>query len=450
MLYSIIMAAGKGTRMKSGTGKTMHKIMDKPIIEYICDTMEQLDCQRQVIVVGYDRENLMAHLGDRAEYAVQDLQHGTAHAVMQAQMLSGLEGKTLIINGDCPLVSAETYRQLIEAAQTHELVVLTTLLDDPGSYGRIIRDENGEVTAIVEKKDASREQLAVREVNAGIYCVDNRLLWQYLPEITDDNAQHEFYITDLVAIFRAHGHKVGGVAGDSEELQGINSRAELAKAARWLQSKINRHWMNEGVTIVDPETTWIGSDVTIGADTIIYPSVRLEGKTVIGENNTLEEGCYFNNAVIGRDNAIICCRITDSRVDDGNKIGPNAHLRNGCHIHSNCRIGNYVEMKNTDFGSGSKCADRTYIGDSTVGEKCNFGCGVVTVNYDGKNKFHTTIGNHCFIGSNVNIIAPVTIEDNSVLAAGSTITNDVAEGDMAIGRVRQENKPGYGSRYLNK
>ena len=450
MTSAIVMAAGKGTRMHSRHGKTMHRLLDRPMIEHICDTLEKLEVENKVFVIGFDGDSIKEHLGERCQYAVQDPQYGTAHAVMQATQLKEETGKTLIINGDCPLISTDTYRALLEKANDYPLVVLSTVPADPASYGRIIRNSEGEFEAIVEKKDCNEEQLKVREINAGIYCADNELLWKYLPEVKNENAQKEYYITDLVEIFRRHGHKVAALIGDSEELQGINSHAELASAAKWLQRKINYGWMDKGVSIVDPENTWIGPDVQIGQDTMIYPNVRIEGKTVIGTDNIIEEGSYFNNAVIGNNNQIICCRITDSQVDDGNKIGPNAHLRNGCHIGNNCRIGNYVEMKNTIFSDGSKCAHLTYVGDATVGKKCNFGCGVVTVNYDGKHKFHTTIGDNCFIGSNVNIIAPVTIHDNTVLAAGSTITKDVAEGEMAIGRVRQENKPDYGLKYLNK
>ncbi|MBR5048716.1 MAG: bifunctional UDP-N-acetylglucosamine diphosphorylase/glucosamine-1-phosphate N-acetyltransferase GlmU [Erysipelotrichaceae bacterium] len=450
MTSAIVMAAGKGTRMHSRHGKTMHKLLDRPIIEHICDTLEKLEIENRVFVVGFDGDSIREHLKDRCDYAVQDPQQGTAHAVMQAVQLKDKTGKTLIINGDCPLISEETYRKLLDTADQYPLVVLTTVPEDPASYGRIIRNENGDVEAIVEKKDCNEEQLKVREINAGIYCVDNELLWKYLPEVNNDNAQKEYYVTDLVAIFRRHGHKVGALIGDCEELQGINSHQELARAGKWLQRKINNYWMDRGVAFIDPDSVFIGPDVQIGQDTIIYPNVRMEGKTVVGMDNSIQDNCVFINAVIGNNNMINACRITDSQVGDDNKIGPSSHLRNGCQIGSNCRIGNYVEMKNTVFGDGSKCTHLTYVGDATVGKKCNFGCGVVTVNYDGVHKFHTTIGDNCFIGSNVNIIAPVTVHDNTVLAAGSTITRDVLEGEMAIGRVRQENKPEYGFKYLKK
>jgi len=450
MTFAIVMAAGKGTRMKSNHAKTMHHLLDRPIIEHIYDTLEEISVDKKVFVVGFGGDDIKAHFGNKVEYSIQEPQLGTAHAAMQATQLKGLSGKTLIINGDCPLISGDTYRKMLEAAKQYDLVLLTTILEDAKSYGRIIRDENNEVQAIVEFKDCDEKQAQVKEINAGIYCVDNELLWKYFPEITNNNNQHEYYITDLVKIFKAHNHKVGAIVGDKDELQGINSRIELAQAQKWYQNKINTKWMSEGVTIVDPERTLIGPKVQIGHDTVIYPNCRIEGNSIIGKDDIIEENTVVVNSKIGDNNKIIACYITDSEIGNNNEIGPNTHLRGNTVICDNTRIGNYVEMKNVKFGSGSKCAHLTYLGDATVGENCNFGCGVVTVNYDGKNKFHCEIGNHCFIGSNVNLIAPVTIHDEAVLAAGTTITDDVASGDMAIGRVRQEIKPGRGYKYLHK
>ncbi len=450
MLNAIVMAAGKGTRMHSQSAKTMHKVLDKPMIEHIYDTLKKLDTDNIVFVVGHGSEQIENYFGDKVTYAQQVPQLGTAHAVSVADGLKSKEGKTLIINGDCPLISCDTYRQILKMADEYPLVLLTTTPDDSGSYGRIVRDGQ-EVIKIVERKDCDEQQVQIREINVGIYCVDNKLLWQYLPEIKNNNQQKEYYITDLVEIFRQHNLKVGAYhCLDWQQMQGINSRLELVKATKWLQKNINDYWLDNGITIVDSQSTYIGEDVLIGEDTIIYPNVRIEGKCVIGQGNVIEEGTYLSNVNIGDNNHIIASRITDSAVGSNVNIGPNAHLRNGCQIGDNCRVGNYVEMKNTVFGKGSKCAHLTYVGDATVGEKCNFGCGVITVNYDGKNKFHTEIGNHVFVGSNVNIIAPVKIADNTVLAAGSTITDDVAAGDMAIARSRQQNKVGYGFKYLNK
>ena len=451
MTSAIIMAAGKGTRMNSEKAKTMHKVLGKPMLEHINDTLDNLGVNRRVIVVGHGKEEIISYFGDKAEYAEQKQLLGSGHAVMQAEQLKGEKGKTLIINGDCPLIQKETYEKLLETAEQYPLVLLTVVLENPAHYGRIVRNSDNEVEAIVERKDCDEEQAKIKEINAGIYCVDNELLWKYIPELTDNNAQHEFYVTQLVEIFRNHGHRVAAVvSGDPGEMSGINTRKELVEATKWLQNRINNYWLSHGVTLMEPETTYISPETVIGEDTIIYGNVRIEGKTVIGTDNVITEGTYLNNAVIGNGNNIKSSYVTDSEMEDDIKLGPWAQLRNGCHIGSNARIGNFVEMKNTKFGNGSKCAHLTYVGDCEVGENVNFGCGVVTVNYDGKHKFKTIIGNGCFIGSNVNLIAPITVGDNAVIAAGSTVNHDVEAGDMAIARSRQENKPGYGLRYKNK
>jgi len=451
MSNAIVLAAGKGTRMKSDITKTMHCILGKPMVGHIYDTLKKIGIENIVFVVGHSYQQIEDYLGDKVTYAIQQPQLGSAHAVMQAESLKGKEGKTLIINGDAPLISNATYHQMLEATKENDLVVLTMKLDDGVHYGRIKRNESNHVEKIVEFKDCNEEEKKICEVNVGIYCVDNALLWEYLPEINDNNSQHEFYITDLIEIFNKHGKKVGAIIGqDNDELLGINDRKELAVASKHLQKRINNYWMENGVSIIDPENTYISPEVSIGKDTTIYPNVRLQGNTVIGAKNVIEEGCVFINASIGDDNHIISSRITDSTLGNDNTLGPNSHLRNATHVGNGCRIGNFVEMKNVVFGDNSKCAHLTYLGDTNVGVNCNFGCGVVTVNYDGKNKFHTEIKDHVFVGSNVNIIAPVTIESETVLAAGTTVTQDVASGDMAIGRVCQENKPGYGFKYLNK
>ncbi len=451
MISAIVMAAGRGTRMNSKHAKTMHKILGKPMIEHTYEVLEKIGVENKVFVVGYGKETIMDYFQDKVQYAIQEPLLGTAHAVMQAWQLKDNKGKTLIINGDCPLITEKTYRLLLEkTTKEYPLVVLTTVLEKPESYGRVVR-EGDQLLEIVERKDCNEKEVEIKEINAGIYCVDNELLWQYLPEVDNNNNQKEYYITDLVKIFRKHGHKVMPLLiEDYEELQGINSMSELASATRWLQMKVNSYWMDKGVNIVDPERTYISTDAVIGSDTIIYPNVRIEGKAIIGEDNVLTEGTYLENVVFGNSNVIKSSRITDTRIGNNVTVGPNSHLRNECEIADKAHIGNYVEMKNVKFGHDSKCAHLTYLGDATVGEYCNFGCGVVTVNFDGKNKFRTEIGDHVFIGSNVNLIAPVKIGDYTVLAAGSTITADVEEGDLAIARVRQEIKPGYGFKYLNK
>lgn len=321
MNYAIVMAAGKGTRMKSEKAKTMHEILGKPMVGRIYDTLKKSGIDDIVFVVGHGHEQLEAYLKDSVQYAIQNPQLGTGHAVMQATALKGKEGKTLIINGDCPLITEETYRDLLKETEENQLVVLTMVYDDPKSYGRIIRDENGQVLRIVEKRDASPEQLLIREVNAGIYCVDNELLWKYLPEITNDNDQKEYYVTDLVEIFNRHNHKVSAViTKDNGETQGVNDRQELASANRWLMQKTNRELMKNGITIIDPERTMISPETVIGKDTVIYPGVRIEGNTEIGENNIIEEGCILVNCHIGNGNHIYNSRLENYRISDNQTV----------------------------------------------------------------------------------------------------------------------------------
>ncbi len=451
MRYAIVLAAGKGTRMKSTLVKPMHKVLDKPMVEHIADNLIKTGVDKIVTIVGFGAEAITSYLKDKSEFAVQEVVNGTGSAVKYAKQLEGLEGYTLVVNGDCPLIQSETFEMMFEEVKGCGMAVLSAVLTDAKSYGRIIRDENGEFVKITEFKDCSEEEKLVKEINTGIYVFDNKLLFEYLPLLTNNNAQQEYYITDLVEIFKSKNQIVKAIQiADPDEAMGVNDRYELSLASKWLQRKINKQLMLNGVTIIDPENTYIGPDVIIGEDTVIYPNTFIEGKSVIGKNNVLQGANMLRNVTIGDNNFINNMEITDSVVDDNTELGPYSHFRNGCHIHSNTRVGNFVEMKNTNFGEGSKCAHLTYVGDATVGKRVNFGCGTVTVNYDGSNKWHTTIGDDVFIGCNVNLIAPVEVKDRCVLAAGTTITDTVEPDDMAIGRVRQENKPGYGKRYLDK
>ena len=451
MRSAIVMAAGKGTRMMSNKTKTMHQLFDKPMIGHVYAHLKKANIDRIVMVVGHGAEQIQEYLKDTVEYAIQQPQLGTGHAVMQAQQLKNESGKTLIFNGDCPLVQPETIERLFEESGNAQFAVLTTVLDDPARYGRIVRNADGSVQKIVEFKDCDEEEKKILEINVGIYCVDNELLWKYLPELSDDNAAKEYYVTDLVEIFLKHGHTVTAVVGsDPKEMIGINDRKMLAEATKYLQSRVNTYWMEHGVTLLDPATTFISEDTVIGTDTVIYPGVVMQGANTIGEECTLYPGCFFENVTIGNGTTIISSRITDSIVGNHTTVGPNSHLRNHSELADDVRIGNFVELKNTKLGYNTKCAHLTYLGDSDVGAKVNFGCGVVTVNYDGKHKFRTEIEDGAFIGSNVNLIAPVHVGKNALLAAGSTINQDVEDGDMAIARPRQMVKKGYGDQYKKK
>lgn len=443
MRSAIILAAGKGTRMKSALNKVMHPVSNKPMIGHIVCSLRKAGVDNIVVVVGHGAESVREYLGDSVRYAVQEPQLGTGHAVMQAQCLADLDGDTLILNGDGPCIQSETIDRVFAANADSEMTVLTAVLPDGERYGRIIRNAEGYVERIVEAKDCTPQELAVTEINTGIFCFKNRLLFAHLKEIRNDNAQQEYYLTDLVAIFNQCGLRVNAlVADDPQETMGVNDRIDLAKAQKWMtRHECERH-MRNGVTIIDPETVYIDVGVKIGADTVIYPNVIIQGDTVIGERVTILSNSFLRNAVIADEVCIDSSKIVESSVGARTTIGPMSHLRNHTEIAEDCRIGNFVEFKNSHFGKGSKCAHLTYVGDADVGSGVNFGCGVVTVNYDGKNKYRTIIKDGAFIGSNCNLIAPVTIGENALLAAGSTITDPVADGDMGIARSRQENKAG--------
>lgn len=451
MKYAIVLAAGKGTRMKSNKCKVMHEMAGKPMLGHIIARLENINIAETHVVVGYQKEQIMDYLQDRVQYAHQDEQHGTGHAVMQVEALKGKKGKTILLYGDVPLVQEETMENLFNEAQDADMVVLTAILDNPGNYGRVVRSKVGAVTKIVEEKDATEQEKHIQEINTGIYVFDNELLYKYLYTLDNNNQQNEYYITDMVEKFAKNGHSVKTLrADDIEEMMGINDRQQLAQASHWLQRHINCHWMDEGVTLIDPENTYISAQATIGKDTIIYPNVLIRGNTVIGENNTILSGSILEDATIGDHNRIESSKIIDSVLKNNINLGPYAHIRGKSVIEDNNRIGNFVELKNTTIGYDSRCAHLSYLGDSVIGSRVNIGCGVVTVNYDGVNKHQTIIEDGAFIGSNVNLIAPIKIGENSVVAAGSTIKDDVSAGDLTIERASRVDKEGYGLKYKNK
>ena len=451
MRSAIVLAAGKGTRMKSDKCKVMHEVLHKPMIGHIVESLRKANVDRIVVVVGHGAESVKEYLKDSVEYALQEPQLGTGHAAMQAEMLKEEKGDTIILCGDGPCIQSETILKVFEANKDHACSVVTAVLEDGARYGRIVRNEKNLVEKIVEAKDCSSEELEIKEINTGIFCFKNELLFEGLKEIKNNNAQNEYYLTDLVEIFNKKGLSVNAmVVDDVDETMGVNDRVDLAKAQKWLKQHVNKKHMMNGVTLIDPDNTYIDTEVSIGVDSVIYPNVHLEGNTVIGNNVTIFPNSYLRNAVIEDGAVIDSSKVVESKVGANSTVGPMSQLRNNTVVASNCRIGNFVEFKNTNFGEGSKCAHLTYVGDSDVGKGVNFGCGVVTVNYDGKNKFRTTIKDGAFIGSNCNLIAPVTIGENALLAAGSTITSSVEDGDMGIARSRQSIKKGYGTVYKNK
>ena len=451
MKTAVVLAAGKGTRMQSELPKVMHTILSETMIEHVLSNLNTIQIDQTVVVVGHGAELVQACLKDSVAYAVQSEQLGTGHAVLQSLPLLPMDGDSLILYGDTPCIQAETMARLYEVNKEADLTVLTAILDDPARYGRIVRNEEGDIEKIVEYKDCTDEQLLIKEINTGIYCVKNKVLHEYLAMIKNDNAAKEYYLTDLIEIGLNHDLKMQAIpVEDVNEVMGVNDRCDLAQASLWIQQTINQKWMRKGVTMVNPDQTYISLSTQLDADVTLYPNVYLEKKTKIGRGSIVLPNSFIVNSTIGENCKIDSSRITDSVVKNKVNVGPYAHLREHCVVDDNNRIGNFVEMKNTQLGFDSRCAHLTYLGDSVIGKKVNFGCGVVTVNYDGKSKFKTIIGNNAFIGSNVNLIAPIEVGENAVVAAGSTITRNVDDTDMAIARAHQVNKPGYGLRYKEK
>ena len=453
--YAIILAAGKGTRMKSKLYKVLHPVSGKPMVEHIINRVSETNPDEIITIVGHGAEQVKAQLGERSEYALQAEQLGTGHAVLQAaSFLEGKKGTTLVISGDTPLLTTETLNNLFEYHQgkNASATILTAQAQNPTGYGRIIRDHVGIVEKIVEQKDASPEEARVKEINTGTYCFDNEALFTALNKVGTNNAQGEYYLTDIIEILKEDGNTVAAYQTENfEESMGVNDRIALAKANEIMRKRINEAHMTNGVTFVDPASTYIDAGVVIGSDTVIEAGVQLQGETVIGMDCMIGAHSRIVDSVI-EDNVVITNSVIESsHVKKAADVGPFAHLRPNAEIGEGAHIGNFVEVKNAEIGNHTKVGHLTYVGDATLGEDINVGCGVVFVNYDGKQKHHTKVGAHSFIGSNSNIVAPVTIEDHSSIAAGSTITNDVPEYALAIARARQVNKEGYAKNlpYLN-
>lgn len=451
---AVVLAAGQGKRMKSKLYKVLHPVCGKPMVGHVLDTVKATGCQRTVVVVGHGAEKVKSYVGQDAEYVLQETQLGTGHAVKQAKdLLGGIEGTTIVAYGDTPLITSETLKGLMALHEERQAAatVLTAVMDDPSGLGRIIRNEDGGLMKIVEQKDCNAEQVAIHEINTGIYCFDNIKLFSALEKVTNSNNQQEYYLTDVISILREQGDLVLAFqTEDATESIGVNDRLALSEAEGYMRQRINRNHMLGGVTIIDPASTYIGADVTIGADTIIYPGTHIKGNTVIGEN-----------CIIGPSSEIEDCRIMDgaaikqsvlnqAQVGARTTVGPFAYLRPGSVLGEEVKVGDFVEIKNSTIGDGSKVSHLSYIGDASVGTNVNVGCGAITVNYDGYNKFKTTIADDAFIGSNVNLIAPVTVGKGAFVVAGSTITRSVADNDLAVARVRQENKPGYAEKIRSR
>lgn len=452
--YAVVLAAGQGTRMKSKLYKVLHPVCGKPMVQHVIDQVSKLDMDHIVTVIGHGAELVKSQLGDQCSYALQAEQLGTAHAVMQAQeMLEGKEGVTLVVCGDTPLIKAETMEALLKQHEetNAKVTVLTAYTDDPTGYGRLIRNDKGFVEKIVEHKDASDEERNVKEINTGTYCFDNQALFDALKNVSNENVQGEYYLPDVIEILKNRGEIVTAFQTDDfDETLGVNDRVALSQAEGTLRNRINEFHMRNGVTIIDPKNTYIDADVEIGQDTIIYPGTVLTGQTKIASDCQIGPNSEIKNCHIGEGTVIRQSVAHDSQIGADVNIGPFAHIRPQSEIHDEVKIGNFVEIKKTVFGKGSKASHLSYIGDAEVGRDVNIGCGSITVNYDGKNKFLTKIEDDVFIGCNSNLVAPVTVGKGAYVAAGSTVVEDVPGNALAIARARQVNKEQYAEKIKNK
>lgn len=450
MIFSIILAAGEGTRMKSKLPKVLHKICGKPLLSHVINAAKASGIDKNIVVIGNGSDIVRDSIKEDVYFVEQPIgegvPYGTGFAVMQAKNYIEDDSQVIILYGDTPLITSSTINSIIKFHRegNYDATVLSADFDDPTGYGRIIRDSNGNVAAIVEHKDASEEERKIKEINSGIYCFNGKSLKLALDRLNNNNAQKEYYITDAIEILNGLGQKVGGYKIlDSEEIFGVNSRIQLAEAEKIMRRRINNFHMANGVTIVDPDNTYISADVSIGRDTIIYPGAIIEGKTVIGEDCIIGQNSRIVDSIIGNSVEIQISTILESKIDDNSHIGPYAYLRPNSHIGKNVKIGDFVEVKNSKIDDNSKASHLSYIGDAIVGKGVNIGCGAVFVNYDGKKKHQTIVKDNAFIGCNVNLISPVEIEEGAYIAAGSTITEKVPRGSLSIARARQVNKEGW-------
>ena len=445
--HAIILAAGKGTRMKSKKYKVLHEVAGKSMIEHVLNNVKQSGVNQIVTIVGHGAESVKETLGNQSLYSFQEEQLGTAHAVKMAEEhLANKEGTTIVVCGDTPLITSETLQALIRHHESKQaqVTVLTASTFNPHGYGRIVRNSDQTLERIVEEKDASEAERLINEISSGIFAFDNQVLFEKLEQVNNDSAQGEYYLPDVVSLILNDGEKADIYNTQNfEEIMGVNDRVMLSQAEKALQKRINHFHMKNGVTIIDPDTTFIGPDVEIGIDTTIEPGVRIGGYTTIGEEVLVGQFSEINNSTICSNANIKQSVVNDSVVGENTKVGPFAQLRPGSNLGANVKVGNFVEVKKADLKDGAKVSHLSYIGDAEIGERTNIGCGSITVNYDGVNKFKTIVGKDAFIGCNTNLIAPVTVGDQSLIAAGSTITDDIPKESLALARARQVNKEGY-------
>jgi bifunctional UDP-N-acetylglucosamine pyrophosphorylase/glucosamine-1-phosphate N-acetyltransferase len=444
---AIVLAAGKGTRMKSKKYKVLHEVAGKSMIEHVVDNVKRSGVEQLVTIVGHGAESVKETLGDASLYSFQEEQLGTAHAVkMASEHLQDKQGTTLVVCGDTPLITTETLKALVDHHEQNQAqaTVLSATAPNPFGYGRILRDSDNHLVKIVEQKDATENEREINEISSGIFAFDNQVLFDKLNHVKNDNVQSEYYLPDVLSlILEDKGSVEVYHTDDFDEIMGVNDRLMLSEAESAFRQRINEYHMKNGVTIIDPATTYIGVNVKIGEDTVIEPGVKLVGYSEIGEDVIIGQYTEITNSSIGSNVTIKQSVINESNVDDYATIGPFAQLRPGADLGKKVKVGNFVEVKKSIIKDGAKVPHLSYIGDAEIGERTNIGCGSITVNYDGINKFKTSIGDDVFIGCNTNLVAPVTLGNRAFVAAGSTITDNVPNDSLALGRARQTTKEGY-------
>lgn len=446
----VILAAGEGTRMKSSLSKVLHPLCGQPIIRYVINSAKKINPEKIIMVVGHKAEQVRDTIDSDIEFVVQESQLGTGHAVkVTEKALTGFEGSLIILNGDTPLITSATINKLINFHNKNKptATLLTACLENPYGYGRIIRNKDGLVEKIVEEKDATEDEKKICEVNTGVYCFEKNKLFDSLKEIKSNNKQKEYYLTDVVEILKNKNQIVSAfITNNSNEILGINSRIQLAEMISLMKKKINDYWMSEGVTIVDPESTFIDESVKIGNDTVIYPFCFLEGKTTIGSGCSIGPLAHLIDTEIGNNVKVQYTMAKESNIKGDSNIGPFCSLRKGTVIEKGARAGTFVEVKNSRIGEESKVSHLSYIGDAVIGKNANIGAGTITCNYDGLNKHKTVIADNVFIGSDTMLVAPVEIGEKAVTGAGSVITKDVPAGSLGLERCEQKNIADYRKR----
>lgn len=443
----LVLAAGEGKRMHSEKCKVLHEILGKPMLQYVIDASKKMSAGAVCIVTGHHGEQVQqATVGQNLVFALQKEQKGTGHAVMQAASSIDPQKDVLVLYGDTPLVTPATLTKLVKLHQQehHAATAISAIVENPNGYGRILRDSQGLFCKNIEDRDASPEEKTIKEINTGIYCFQGAALLEALQQLGNHNTQGEYYLPDVLSILRNSGKPVGILTAENpDEFLGVNSRLQLAEVTALMNHRIRTSLMESGVTLIDPAQCYIGPDVTIGEDTVIYPGAFIEGTTSIGKGCIIGPGCRLQNMSIGEYSALQYTTALDSVIGSNTTIGPYAYIRPNCTIGNHIKIGDFVEVKNSAIGDGTKVPHLTYVGDSDLGKKINLGCGTVTVNYDGAHKFRTTIEDNAFIGCNTNLVAPVTVHEGAYIAAGSTITKDVPPNQLGVARARQQNIDGW-------